>query len=306
MIMIKILVFTFFCMSVMASYAGTLLLGEKRLDLDLNGFELNESRVAKNRKTYYTAAKLPGTGINFSITAEYNHQILDRALLREQWWNIDKKNPLFKTFIRNYGYGKFAVAEWDIDTPDGTYKHINAYRAEGGICMDAHLYCVNSPIAAGQLLPMLNLIKINDSTPDEMLEYGVELYRGKSYQEAVECLQKWMQSDQCSNFKDSKHRMAIIALGIAYGSYGRHKDAQKVFADALLRDPEYPLFHYNLAGACAGQRDFTKALEHLRLTLKFRDNLETYAQLPNPVNDPSFEELANNTEFKALCKEWPQ
>ena len=91
MTMTKFLFYIFFCMSVMASHGGTLLLGEKRVDLDLNGFELGESRTAKNRKTYYVAAKLPGTEINFLITAEYNHQILDSALLREQWWKMDKK-----------------------------------------------------------------------------------------------------------------------------------------------------------------------------------------------------------------------
>ncbi len=298
--------FIIFWMSVMAAHGSTLLLGEKRIDLDLSGFELIESRTAKNHKTYYVAAKLPETGINFSITAEYNHQILDSTLLREQWWRIDKKNPLFSTRIRKYGYNKFAIVEWNADTPDGTYKHINAYRAEGGICMNAHLYCVNSPLAAGQLSAMLNLIKINDSTPDEMLEYGVELYRGKSYQEAIECLQKWLERDHCGNLKDSKHRMAIIALGVSYSNYGRLKDARKVFEEALLKDPEYPLFHYNLSCACAGQGDFSKALEHLKLTLKYRDNLEKYVELPNPVNDLSFKELNNNAEFKALCKEWPQ
>jgi len=304
--MTKKLFIIFFCMSVMAAHAGTLLLGEKRIDLDLSGFELIESRTAKNHKTYYVAAKLPETGINFSITAEYNHQIFDSALLREQRWRIDKKNPLFSTCIRKYECNKFAIVEWNADTPDGTYKHINAYRAEGGICMNAHLFCVNSPLAAGQLSAMLNLIKINDSTPDEMLEYGVELYRGKSYQEAIECLQKWLERDYCGNLKNSKHRMAIIAFGISYSNYGRLKDAQKVFEEALLKDPEYPLFHYNLACACAGQGDFPKALDHLKLTLKYRDNLEKFVELPNPVNDLSFKGLSNNAEFKALCKEWPQ
>ena len=306
MTMTKILFILFLCISVTASHASTLLLGAKHIDLDLNGFELVESKTAKNRKTYYVTAALPGTGINFSLTAEYNHQILDSAILREQWWRTDRNNQLFKTCIRNYGYDKFAIVEWDAVTPDGTYKHINAYRAEGGICMNAHFYCVDSPSAAGQLLAMLNLIKISNSTPDEILEYGVTLYRGKSYPEAIECLQKWMQNDQCGKMKDSKHRMATVALGIAYGSYGRFEDSRKVFEDALLKDPEYPLFHYNLASACAGQGDFPKALEHLKLTLKFRDNMDTDVQLPNPGNDPAFKELSSKPDFKALCKDWPQ
>jgi tetratricopeptide (TPR) repeat protein len=302
----KFLIIIFFSMSIMASHGSALLLGEKRIDLNLNGFELSESKTAKNRKIYYAAAQIPGTGIKFSITAEYSRQIFDSVLLREQWWSIDKKNPLIKTCVRNYGYDKFAIVEWDADAPDGTYKHINAYRAEGGICINAHLSCVNSQLAAGQLLAMLDLIKISDSTPDEMLECGMALYRGKSYPEAIECLRKWMQSGQRGNLKDSKRRMAIAALGIAYGASGRLKDAQKALEEALLKDPEYPLFHYNLAGACAGQRDFPKALAHLKLTLKYLDNLEIYMQLPNPANDLLFKELADNPEFKALCKGWPQ
>ncbi len=306
MTMIKILFILFLCISVTASHASTLLLGAKRIDLDLNGFELVESKTAKNRKTYYVTAILPGTGINFSITAEYNHQILDSAILREQWGRTDRNNQLFETCIRNYGYGKFAIVEWDAITQYGTYKHINAYRAEGGICMNAHFYCVDSQLAAGQLLAMLDLIKINNSTPDEILEYGVTLYRGKSYPEAIECLQNWMQNDQCGKIKDSKHRMAIVALGIAYSSYGKFKDSREVFEDAVLKDPEYPLFHYNLASACAGQKDFPKTLEHLKLTLKFRDNMDTDVQLPNPGNDPAFKELNSNPDFKALCKDWTQ
>lgn len=302
--MIKYLLTLILCVLAVVSWGSSLVMGEKRIDLNLNGFELNESKVTKNRKVYYIYAVMPGTDIKFSISAEYNRQFSDSATLREKWWSVAKKNPLNRTGVKYFTHGKFAVVEWDFDSPTGSYKHINAYRAEGGICMDVHLACVNSVMAGGQLASMLDMVKVNDSTPDEMLGYGMALYRAKSYPEAIECLQGWRRKNKSPEFKNSKYRLGIVALGSAYGICDRLKEAQEVFEKALQKDPEYPLFHYNLARAYAAQNNSAGMLEQLKLARKYRSNLEPDVQLSNPAASPSFKKFLNNPEFKEVCKDW--
>ena len=302
--MIKYLLTLVICVLAVVSWGSSLVFGEKRIDLNLNGFELNESKVTKNRKTYYICATMPGTEIKFSISAEYNRQFTDSATLREKWWDVAKKSPLNRTNVKYYTHDKFAVVEWDFDSPTGSYKHINAYRAEDGVCMDVHLSCVNSVMAGGQLSSMLNMVKVSDSTLDEILGCGMVLHRAKSYPEAIECLQAWQRKNQSPDFKNSKYRMGIVALGIAYSFCDRIKEAQKVFEQALQKDSEYPLFHYNLACVYAIQNNTDGMLEQLKLARQYRGNLEPDVQLANPVNNSSFKKFLENPGFKEVCKDW--
>ena len=305
--MIKYLLTLVICVLTVVSWGSSLVFGEKRIDLNLKGFELNESKVTKNRKTYYIYAVLPGSDIKFSISAEYNRQYTDSATLREKWWSIaNKQSPLNKTNIKYYTQGKFAVVEWDFDSPSGSYKHINAYRAEDGVCMDVHMSCANSAMAGGQLTSMLDMDKVSDSTPDEMLLCGIALHRAKSYPEAIESLKAWQKNSQNADVKTSKYRMGIVALGIAYSFCGRLNEAREIFESALLKDPEYPLFHYNLACVFALQNKPSVMLEQLKLAKQFRSNLEPDVPLSNPANNSSFKRFLENPEFKEVCKDWPQ
>jgi tetratricopeptide (TPR) repeat protein len=44
-------------------------------------------------------------------------------------------------------------------------------------------------------------------------------------------------------------------MGMAFGMSGQVDAARKVFLDAIKKDPDYPLYYYNLACADAEQGD---------------------------------------------------
>jgi tetratricopeptide (TPR) repeat protein len=159
-------------------------------------------------------------------------------------------------------------------------------------------------MAGGQLTSMLDMVKVSDSTPDEMLLCGIALHRAKSYPEAIESLKAWQNSQNA----DVKPQVpdGIVALGIAYSFCGRLNEAREIFESALLRDPEYPLFHYNLACVFALQNKPSVMLEQLKLAKQFRGNLEPDVPLSNPANNSSFKRFLENPVFKEVCKDWPQ
>jgi hypothetical protein len=89
---------------------------------------------------------------------------------------------------------------------------------------------------------------------------------------------------------------------MAYGFTGELKHAQETFEYGITKDPEYPMFYYNLACTFAEGNDSNRALEQLRLAFKYRSNMIAGEQLPDPAKDASFRRFMKNATFlKALA-----
>ncbi len=83
-------------------------------------------------------------------------------------------------------------------------------------------------------------------------------------------------------------RTLVDNLGVAYGISGQLERSRETFAYGLSKDPEYPMFHYNLACAHAelGERD--AAIAELELAFRYEANMIEGETMPDPRNDPSF------------------
>ena len=97
-------------------------------------------------------------------------------------------------------------------------------------------------------------------------------------------------------------RTVVDQMGMAYGISGRNKKAEKIFRDAIKDDPEYPMYHYNLACALAEQDQMKKAAPELVKAFELRDNMMGAERLPNPQNDPSFRPHVDDPAFKKAMR----
>ena len=92
-------------------------------------------------------------------------------------------------------------------------------------------------------------------------------------------------------------------LGMAYGLSGRLDDARKHFEEAARKDPDYPLYYYNLACVAAEQGDLDRTLANLKLAYEHKANFLPGESYPNPREDDSFKKYLGDPKFEAVVKE---
>ncbi|MEF8787948.1 MAG: hypothetical protein V5A84_02650, partial [Planctomycetota bacterium] len=81
---------------------------------------------------------------------------------------------------------------------------------------------------------------------------------------------------------------------------------KKIFQDAIEEDPEYPMYHYNLACAHAELDEVEKAAPELKRAFELRDNMMRGESLPNPRSDPSFRPHLDHPAFKKVLRQIDQ
>lgn len=92
-------------------------------------------------------------------------------------------------------------------------------------------------------------------------------------------------------------RVATDQAGMAYGISGNLKKSRALFENAIARDPDYPLFYYNLACADAEEKNLTDARRHLQQAFDRKANTLPGEKMPDPTQDDSFTPYKDNKEF---------
>lgn len=76
----------------------------------------------------------------------------------------------------------------------------------------------------------------------------------------------------------------VDQLGVSCGISGDLTGAKKVFEWAITIEPEYPLFYYNLACACAEMNDLDSAIKNLTMAYKFKGNMIVNCRTTRPIS----------------------
>ena len=92
--------------------------------------------------------------------------------------------------------------------------------------------------------------------------------------------------------------MLIDNLGIAYGITGNLASAKATLSYGVSKDPDYPLFYYNLACVAAERGDVHDTERLLKLAFDRRNNMIQGETLPDARSDDSFQKLLLQNEFR--------
>lgn len=122
------------------------------------------------------------------------------------------------------------------------------------------------------------------------------------WQEAIAALQQALRADGRRVLSTLERRMVIDNLGMAHAFHGDLRRAREIFQDALREDPNYPLFHYNLACTLSELGDTDQALASLETALRLRAHLAPGETLPDPRQDDSFRRLAGDPRFRKIAE----
>lgn len=101
-------------------------------------------------------------------------------------------------------------------------------------------------------------------------------------------------------------RVLTDQLVMAYGMSGDLKRSREAAQAAIARDPDYPMYYYNLACADAEEGNAAAARQHLQQAFDRRANTLKGEMMPDPTKDDSFLKLKSNKEFWAFVQSLPK
>jgi hypothetical protein len=133
----------------------------------------------------------------------------------------------------------------------------------------------------------------------DILFYAQVLYQKHMYAAAAPIFEKSLaklDGTADANTKTMK-RVAIDEAGISYGISGDLAKSRAIFQKAIVEDPEYPLYYYNLACADATEKNLTGARKHLQEAFARKANVIPGESMPDPTTDDSFLPYRDDKEF---------
>jgi hypothetical protein len=101
-------------------------------------------------------------------------------------------------------------------------------------------------------------------------------------------------------------RIIIDQLIMSLGMSGDLKNSRAVAANAITKDPDYPLNYYNLACADAEEGKAADAKIHLQQAFDRRANVISGEKLPDPSKDDSILKLKSDRTFWAFVMSLPK
>lgn len=183
---------------------------------------------------------------------------------------------------------------------------MRGFLAEGDLCGDLEIYgndvsVINDP----------NLKKIWESyrlvpqyVPqfNDMFIYAQILFQNHLYQAAAPIFEQSLTKLTEGKDQVTWRRVTTDQAGMAYGLAGNVPKARALFDAAVAKDPEYPMYYYNLACADAEQKKLADARTHLQQAFARKANMIQGETMPDPTKDDSFLPYRNDKEFWAFLQ----
>jgi len=147
----------------------------------------------------------------------------------------------------------------------------------------------------------------DDSEAMEFMRQGSAHYLKRNFKAAIGPYQKALDLEkQKRTLDDTLWKVLIDNLGMSYGITGDLAKAKEIFEYGISKDPDYPLFYYNLACTYGEMDDVDNAIKYLKLAFERRENMISGEKMPDPATDSSFKRFMENEKFLAALKELKQ
>ena len=133
----------------------------------------------------------------------------------------------------------------------------------------------------------------------DLLLYAQVLYGHRMYKAAAPIFEQALSrlKDDDAPQTRTMRRVTTDQAGMAYGMSGDVAKARTIFVAAIAKDPDYPLYYYNLACADAEQKNLKDAEQHLQQAFARKANVISGEKIPDPTKDDSFLQHRDNKEF---------
>jgi tetratricopeptide (TPR) repeat protein len=139
----------------------------------------------------------------------------------------------------------------------------------------------------------------------DVLLYAQILYQAQMYEAAAPifeaALVKLKENPDAAGkmMKDARTATRVVTdqAGMAYGMSGDTPKARRLFEKAIVQDPDYPMYYYNLACADAEEKNLAGARNYLQQAFARKANVISGEAMPDPTKDDSFLPYRDNKDF---------
>jgi hypothetical protein len=298
------------------------------VEIDSPGFVVESSERQPNGRQYFVAND-PATGMVLSATLEKGTGPADSKTCPDYLRNRVKSLPAdaATTDVRSSQIGEIAVIEYLIPVFQKVPLHQKNFVAcltNEDVYVDLHLSKVQFHDSDESLFTdLLKKVRITDvsasaptaSSPDAApaatlpAESSIDFFREGSryfvasdfrkaigpYQRALDLEKKNPQLDH------TLWRVLVDNLGMAYGITGDLRHSDETFTYGLSKDPNYPMFYYNLACVDAERNDMDKTIDDLKKAFELKANTIPGEGMPDPRHDDSFQRFMSNDRFRKFA-----
>jgi tetratricopeptide (TPR) repeat protein len=133
----------------------------------------------------------------------------------------------------------------------------------------------------------------------ELLKEGSKYFLAHQYREAIAPYQKAFDIEQSTpTLQQNLWRVLVDNLSMSYGITGDLTHAREILEYGVSKDPDYPLFYYNLACVTAEKGDLADTENYLKLAFERRNNGIPGEGFPDARVDDSFQKLLLQREFR--------
>ena len=137
----------------------------------------------------------------------------------------------------------------------------------------------------------------------ELVREGSAYYIKHDFEKAIGPYQKALEFEKEKRTLDKTiWKVLVDNLGMAYGITGDLDKAKETFEYGISKDPDYPLFYYNMACTYGEMKDMDKAIEYLKLAFERQENMLPGEEMPDPATDSSFKRFMRDEKFMAVLK----
>jgi hypothetical protein len=294
------------------------------VEIDSPGFAVEtEGRKADGRQ--YLLANNPKTGLVLSVTLEESSEGADSKtcpdFLRKR---VESISQLGVTDVKASQIGSMAVIEYLLPRPQGIplqQKNFVACTAKEDVYIDIHLSKVKfQPSDESLFTGILNRVRITDrtqptvstslgastaasskpgTTSADYFREGSRYYIANDFHKAIGAYQRALDLEkQRPTLSRNYWRVLVDNLGMAYGITGDLDHAEDTFRYGVSRDPDYPMFYYNLGCTYAERNDMDTAMDFLRKAFALKANSIPGEGMPDPRQDDSFQRFMSNERFR--------
>jgi len=278
------------------------------------GLDIEQSGMRPDGRQFRIEAKSPD-GVFITAFLEVAPHQGNGTEVRDAWWPGTQKNSKFKlSDLQLHELAGIPVAEYTVHEYNGmpVEQHsVHAYYAAGQTWAEIHMSKVRyEPKDEALFEALLQRVEALPTYKPSSLDWMImasTFYEQKNYTKAAHFYELTLKEEDVSpKLGPVLWHVAVDNLGVSYGISGDVSRAKQTFEQALQKDPNYPLFEYNLACAYGEMNDMQNALPHLKRAFELRKNTLPGEIMPDPMTDDSFRRFKNKAEFVEAVKALPR
>jgi tetratricopeptide (TPR) repeat protein len=231
---------------------------------------------------------------DWMLQSERAEGVKDRKILKTYEDKSDSGAPL-------------ALVDYEQAPPPARFVR-RFFVAQGDLCADI---AISAPmlLSADASSSLQKTLVFDPNRPPDFLarfRYAQVLYDHKQFAAAAPIFEQAL--TQVSTMADPQHwqRVATDQASMAYGISGDLAKSRALNEAAILKDPDYPLYYYNLACADADSGDAAAARNHLEQAFARKANTLPTESMPDPTKDDSFLKLKSDKPFWTFVESLPK